>query len=174
MRRMWIAAPMLAALAATVPAALAQTGPAAPPKAAEPLVVLTASSLSEALAKLAMGGREDFVGKNGGTETAMFVQKDKDRKGQAEVHRDSDDYHFVLEGSAAYTLGGTLDAAKETAPGEWRGGGISGGRTVELKKGDLIFVPRGTPHQRNMEGHEATFMIIKVYADPTPKVSPAK
>jgi uncharacterized RmlC-like cupin family protein len=43
-----------------------------------------------------------------------------------------------------------------------------------MRKGDLIFVPRGTAHQRNTEGHEATLMVIKVYADPTPKAVPAK
>ena len=170
MRTLWS---MLFALAAIAHPASAQQA-AAPPAAVEPPVVLTATSLAENLAKLTAGQREDYVGKNGGTETAMFVQKEKGRKGVAEIHRDSDDYHMVLEGSAVYTLGGTLDAAKEQQPGEWRAGSISGGREVVMKKGDMIFVPRGTAHQRNTEGHEATLMVIKVYSDPTPKVVPAK
>ena len=173
MRTMWFVAPLLVALAATVPPISAEQA-AAPPAAVEPLVVLTATSLAEGLAKISAGQREDFVGKNGGTETAMFVQKEKGRKGVAEVHRDSDDYHMVLEGSAVYTLGGTLDAPKEQQPGEWRAGSISGGREVVMKKGDMIFVPRGTAHQRNTEGHDVTLMVIKVYADPTPKTVPAK
>jgi mannose-6-phosphate isomerase-like protein (cupin superfamily) len=144
------------------------------PAATEPLVVLSSQEMAALRARMAVGTREDLVGKSGGTETAMFFQREADKKSVAEAHRDSDDYHVMLEGSAVYYLGGTLDAAKETAPGEWRGTGITGGRTVELRPGDMIFVPRGTPHQRSTEGRDATYSVIKVYKEPTPKAAPAK
>jgi mannose-6-phosphate isomerase-like protein (cupin superfamily) len=164
---------LLAALAFLPSAALAQAA-ATPPASTEPLVVLSAEALAELKARLAAGGREDLVGKAGGTETAMFVMREQDHRGEAEIHRDADDYHFVLEGSGTYYLGGRLEAARETAPGEWRGTGISGGRTVEVKKGDLIFAPRGTAHQRVTPGRDITLMVIKVHANPTPKVTPAR
>ena len=149
-------------------------GAAGVPTATEPLVVLSAREMADMRARMPVGSREDIVGKAGGTETTMFFQKEADKKGTAEVHRDSDDYHVMLEGAATYYLGGTLVDAKEVSPGEWRGSGISGGRTVELNPGDMIFVPRGTPHYRSTEGREATFSVIKVYSNPTPRTTPAK
>jgi mannose-6-phosphate isomerase-like protein (cupin superfamily) len=151
-------------------------GPAAAqvPAAAEPYLVLTQSSLAEIASRLAVGGREDLVGKLGGTETTMMVQHDAGRKGEAEVHRDADDYHFVIAGAATYTLGGTLDAPKQTKDGEWRAASISGGKLVELKKGDMIFLPRGTPHQRDTTGKDVSVIVIKVLAEPAPKVTPAR
>ena len=56
--------------------------------------------------------------------------------------------------------------APATPPGEWRGPRIIGGQTVEAKKGDLIMVPRGTPHQRSTVGHDYTIILIKVFAEP--------
>ena len=74
--------------------------------------------------------------------------------------------YYVLEGSATLTLGGRLEAARETEPGEWRGPRISGGRTVEIKKGDLVVVPRGTPHSRSTAGKEFSMLLVKVWAEP--------
>jgi lysophospholipase L1-like esterase len=52
---------------------------------------------------------------------------------------------------------------------------ISGGQKVVINKGDLIIVPRGTPHQRSTTGQNFTMILIKVFADPrpAPKPSPA-
>lgn len=169
MRRSVIATSVLSFLT-LAGSALAQA-PAGPPTTTEPLVVLSSQDMAAIRAKMAVGSREDLVGKAGGTETTMFFQKEANQKGTAEVHRDSDDYHVMLEGWATYFLGGTLENPKEVSPGEWRGTGITGGRTVELRPGDMIFVPRGTPHYRSTEGGAATFSVIKVYKDPTPKVA---
>lgn len=170
MRKTWIAIPVLLVLTTFAAAAAAQS-PAGPPTATEPLVVLSAQEMAAIRAKMAVGSREDLIGKSGGVETTMFFQKEADKKGTAEVHRDSDDYHVMLEGSATYYLGGSLENPKEVSPGEWRGTGIAGGRTVELRPGDMIFVPRGTPHYRSTEGREATFSVIKVYKDATPRAA---
>jgi mannose-6-phosphate isomerase-like protein (cupin superfamily) len=156
------------------PSAVRAQAGATPPAPTEPLVVLSAQEMAALRARMPAGGREDLVGKSGGTQTAMFFQREADKLSVAEVHRDSDDYHVMLEGSAVYFLGGTLVGAKETAPGEWRGAGVAGGRTVELRPGDMIFVPRGTPHQRSTEGRDATYSVIKVHAHPTPTATPAK
>jgi hypothetical protein len=83
----------------------------------------------------------------------------------------------VLEGSAALTLGGRLDSPREVEPGEWRSPRIVGGQSFEIKKGDLVVVPRGTPHQRSTAGKDFTMILIKVYAAPLPpparKAAPA-
>jgi mannose-6-phosphate isomerase-like protein (cupin superfamily) len=66
-------------------------------------------------------------------------------------------------------MGGKLDAPKEVQPGEWRGPRIIGGKAVEVAKGDLIVVPRGTPHQRSTAGKDFSMILIKVFAEPLPK-----
>ena len=65
----------------------------------------------------------------------------------------------------ALVLGGTLDAPREVEPGEWRSTRIVGGKTYEIAKGDLIVVPRGTPHQRSTAGKDFTMILIKVFAE---------
>jgi mannose-6-phosphate isomerase-like protein (cupin superfamily) len=52
----------------------------------------------------------------------------------------------IQQGEAEFTSGGTVSGARQTAPGERRGGTISGGKTVALKAGDFVMVPAGEPH----------------------------
>lgn len=66
--------------------------------------------------------------------------------GMAEVHADDTDLIHVLEGSAVFVTGGKVLEPRETAPGEVRGRAIEGGETRVLSPGDVIVVPRGTPH----------------------------
>ena len=62
-------------------------------------------------------------------------------------------------------LGGTLVEPNEISPGEWRAKTATGGQKVTIKKGDLIFVPRGTPHQRTVTGKGFSMILIKIFAD---------
>src|SRR5829696_5630731 len=78
-------------------------------------------------------------------------------------------FFYVLEGSAELTLGGSLENPKESAPGEWKSDKIIGGQTFTIKKGDLIVVPRGTPHQRiNTKSKTFSLILIKIFAVPQP------
>ena len=85
------------------------------------------------------------------------------------MHDASDDVYYVLEGSATLTLGGTLESPKEIEQGEWRGPKIIGGEKVEITKGDLVVVPRGTPHHRSTLNKDFTMILIKIYAEPLKK-----
>lgn len=82
----------------------------------------------------------------------------------AEVHENADDIFHVLAGSAVVTLGGTLEEPVELAPGEWRGTGIAGGTDSEVRDGDIILIPRGTPHMRHTQGRQASLLLVKVSA----------
>ena len=146
----------------------------APAKAIRAVVVLSAQSLDDLKQKLQPDNKvEDLIG-GGGMELRVAVQHEKNKSGAAaELHDASDDVYYVLEGSATLVLGGKLDAPKEVEPGEWRSARIIDGRTVEIKKGDLVVVPRGTPHQRSTAGQDFTMLLIKVYEDPI-KPAPAK
>ena len=104
----------------------------------------------------------------------VAVQHDRSRpNAAAELHDASDDVYYVLEGTATLTLGGKLDAPREVDVGEWRSPRIIGGQTFEIRKGDLIVVPHGTPHQRtSIAGKEFSMLLIKVYAQPLPAPPP--
>jgi mannose-6-phosphate isomerase-like protein (cupin superfamily) len=157
----------------------AGTGPAQrePSKPARPFVVLKAQSLSDLERKLQPDNKvEELIG-GAGMQLRVAVQHDKNRPtAAAELHDASDDVYYVLEGTATLTLGGRLDSPREAEPGEWRSPRIIGGQTFELAKGDLVVVPRGTPHQRTtIAGKEFSMILIKIYAEPMrpPQPKPA-
>lgn len=72
----------------------------------------------------------------------------------------------MIDGKATLILGRQMDAPREVQPGEWRSPHIINGQTIEIAKGDLIVVPRGTPHQRSTEGKDFMMILIKVFAAP--------
>ena len=116
---------------------------------------------------------EELIGGEG-MELRVAVQHEKNTAApNGEVHDASDDVYYVLDGTATLTLGGALDSPKEVEPGEWRGP-ISGGQKVDIHKGDLIIVPRGTPHQRSTTGQDFTMILIKVFAEPRPAAKPVR
>lgn len=139
-----------------------------PSTSIRPFVVRTSQSLAELDKSLSDGNKVEDLSGGAGTQLHVAIQHDKLRENaEAELHDDSDDVYYVLEGSAELMLGGTLDAPREVSPGEWRSKKINAGTTFEIKKGDLVIVPRGTPHQRNsIRGKEFTMILIKVYKEP--------
>ena len=148
----------------------AQRVPSSPMR---PFVVMPAQSVFDFERKLRPENKaEDLIGGEG-MQTRVAIQHDKSRPtAAAELHDASDDVYYVLAGTATLTLGGRLDAPKEIEPGEWRSPSINGGQTFQISKGDLIVVPRGTPHQRT--GKDFSMILIKVYAVPLPAPPPAK
>lgn len=183
-----IVAALVICVVASAGSSLAQSGSTtspsvlrrAPSTTTQPYVVLSGqmavAEVERSLRTTAGGNgkqRRDLVGESGGTQTLMYVQHERNKVGEGEVHDAGDDYHIVLEGSARYTLGGQLERPKEVKPGEWRSARVTGGRAVEVKKGDIIFVPRGMVHKRDTTGRDYSMMIIKVFAELTPTTGPA-
>ena len=167
----------LALLSALAVAAFAQSitsGPSqrSPSTARRAFVVLPAQSLGDLERKLRSENKaEDLIG-GAGMQLRVAIQHEKDHAAPSgELHDASDDVYYVLEGTATLTLGGKLEAPREVEPGEWRGK-INGGQNVEIKKGDLIIVPRGTPHERNTVGKDFSMILIKIYALPLPGPPP--
>jgi mannose-6-phosphate isomerase-like protein (cupin superfamily) len=149
----------------------AQSVERVPSTPTRPFVVLPAQSLSDLEGKLQPENKvEDLIGGEG-MQLRVAVQHDKSRPtAAAELHDASDDVYYVLAGTATLTLGGKLDSPHEIEPGEWRSPKITGGQTFQITKGDLIVVPRGTPHQRT--GKDFSMILIKVFAAPLPPPKP--
>jgi mannose-6-phosphate isomerase-like protein (cupin superfamily) len=143
-----------------------------PSEATRPFVVMTAQSLDDLQKSLQPENKTSELIDSGGMQFRVAVQHEKNRSGAAaELHDASDDVYYVLDGSATLLLGGKLEDPKETDPGEWRSPRIIDGKTIEIKKGDLVIVPRGTPHQRSTANKDFSMILIKVYAEPLKKRS---
>lgn len=136
-----------------------------PPPTSVPYVV--SDDIYQVARELRPTGRRDLV-TGPGVHSTAWVQAERDRINDAEIHGSTDDYHIAMEGSAVYILGGTLRDPRRTAPGEWRASAVEGGRRVEVDKGDVVFIPRGTAHQRDTRGRDYSVMLIKVLDGPVP------
>lgn len=144
-----------------------------PSEATRPVVVMPAQSLNDLKEKLKPGNKTEELIDSAGMELRVAIQHENNKTGAAaELHDASDDVYYVLEGSATLVLGGKLDAPKEVEPGEWRSPKIIDGRTFEITKGDLVVVPRGTPHQRSTPNKDFTMILIKIYAEPLKAAAP--
>lgn len=87
----------------------------------------------------------------------------RSRNGEVEVHEKFADVFLVLSGAATLVTGGTVVGARILAPGETRGDSIAGGRAQELRQGELIHVPAGTPHQFLVSGDKTiTSLVLKI------------
>jgi mannose-6-phosphate isomerase-like protein (cupin superfamily) len=143
-------------------------GPSGPVR---PYVVMTAQTVADVERKLhpATNKGEELIGGEG-MELRVAIQHENNlAPASAEIHDASDDVYYVLEGTATLTLGGRLESPKEIETGEWRGPRIEGGQNFEVKKGDLVIVPRGTPHMRSTTGKDFAMILIKVFDKPLPK-----
>lgn len=86
----------------------------------------------------------------------------REMPGQAEIHTHDADVIYVLGGSATFVTGGTAVDPKEVEPGEIRGRAIEGGTTRTLGKGDVIIVPKGTPHWFRSVTPPLLYYVVKV------------
>jgi mannose-6-phosphate isomerase-like protein (cupin superfamily) len=143
-----------------------------PTEASRPYVVMSAQSVDDLQKTLQPDNKTAELIDSGGMQLRVAVQHEKNKTGSAaELHDASDDVYYVLDGTATLVLGGRLEDPKETDPGEWRSPRIIDGKTFEIKKGDLVIVPRGTPHQRSTAGKDFAMILIKIYAEPLKKKS---
>jgi mannose-6-phosphate isomerase-like protein (cupin superfamily) len=85
------------------------------------------------------------------TETAHSAK-------EFEWHEGRDHVFEIFDGSTVFELGGTPKNAHSTGPGEWLAPESEGAATVTLHKGDMLVIPRGTPHKRSTPG-SVTFTL---------------
>jgi len=161
---------LIIGLALIVSSALTASAQRKPSEATRPVVVLSSQSLDDLKQRLQSDNKTEELIDSTGMQLRVAVQHEKNKTGTAaELHDASDDVYYVLDGGATLVLGGKLDAPKEVEPGEWRSPRIIDGKTYEISKGDLVVVPRGTPHQRSTANKDFTMILIKIYAAPLKK-----
>ena len=93
----------------------------------------------------------------------------RDRSGGAELHSLWCDSLIVLQGEGVELTGGSIVDRREEADGEVRGARLEGAESHPLNKGDVIFIPAGTPHQAiEAPGQSLTLFVIKTPAPARP------
>lgn len=86
------------------------------------------------------------------TETAKSAK-------EFEWHEGRDHIIQVLDGTTLYEVGGTPSNGRLIRAGEYLAPGSDGATKITLGKGDMLTIPRGTPHKRTTET-TVTFLLI--------------
>ena len=110
------------------------------PAAAQQPAAVTYVDAGKVAAAFAAGGR---LG-SGSDFTASGARRTG--PGQVEVHQKETDIFYIIDGAATFVTGGTMIGGQESRPDQLLGSSIEGGEVRQLKKGDLIVIPAGTPH----------------------------
>jgi quercetin dioxygenase-like cupin family protein len=140
----------------------AQAPAPAPGAAATPFQVFTAQQLADdAKALAAKGGNNNLVAAASAGFTCAIVMTTEIAKSATdfEQHEGRDHILQIIDGSTLYEVGGTLKNARTTRPGEQLAPAADGATKVTLNKGDMLTIPRGTPHRRSTTG-SVTFYLL--------------
>lgn len=121
-----------------------------------PVAFFDSKTVSDAFTK----GAVLADGSNG--ENYMVHASRREKAGMSEIHTLDTDIIYVLDGTATFVTGGKAVDAKLTAANEYRGTSVEGGETRQLKKGDVVIVPKGTPHWFKQVDGTFLYYVVKV------------
>ena len=99
---------------------------------------------------------------DGGGTNYMVHASRRETPGQVEVHTRDTDIIYVLDGSFTFVTGGSMVDGKNIAADEIRGTSVTGGDTRRVGKGDVIIVPKGTPHWFKEVQGPVLYYVVKV------------
>jgi quercetin dioxygenase-like cupin family protein len=128
----------------------------------EPIQVFPAGKLADAMKALqAKPGNDNLYANKALPFTIVMTTEEKKSGKEFEYHEGRDHIFQILEGTTVYELGGMPKNARNTKPGEWLAPASEGATTLTLHKGDMLVIPRGTPHKRITEA-SVTFTLISI------------
>jgi|ERR1700679_2200171 mannose-6-phosphate isomerase-like protein (cupin superfamily) len=161
-------APIAAAAGFTLTDSLMALAQAAPGgdvvAAAVPYKLFTNKELDvDEKALQAAPGNKNLVDQSAGFPCAIVMTTEVHKSAaEFEWHEGRDHIIQIIDGSTLYEVGGTPTGTKVMGPGEWHSTGSTGSKSILLGKGDLLVIPRGTPHKRSTED-SVTFYLISPY-----------
>lgn len=132
----------MAALALIAPNVMAQTVPHNQPP--EEFKFMAAKDVDALTDKPGPGAKTAYLGDHENYFVEYATRSDAGN--EAEVHAHWSHYLHVLSGEAVLTYGGTVTTPRDTGPGQVRGAGISGGKSMTVHAGDYVQIPAGMPH----------------------------
>ena len=161
------------ATSASVGAALVLLAPHIRQTAPPPTSVLVTSPEVLNLDALAAKGKDLLVQARAGNGTAAITLAHypghytmltaRTTSGGGELHQHFADFLFVIAGEGTELTGGSIQNPKDSPDGEVRGTGLVGATSHLLRKGDVIHIPAGTPHQAiEAPGQTITIYVVKV------------
>jgi mannose-6-phosphate isomerase-like protein (cupin superfamily) len=106
-------------------------------------------------------GNKQLSGSKGSPYTIVLTVESKKIAKEFEYHEHRDHILQILEGTTQYDVGGTPQNQHSTGPGEWLAPSSEGSTSITLHKGDMLVIPRGTPHKRST-GESVTLTLISV------------
>lgn len=83
-------------------------------------------------------------------------------KAGASAHDTEAEIFFVIEGTGTAITGGRLRDEARSNPENRTGTGIDGGESRKLVKGDVLFVPEGSPHWFDAENGALVLLSLHV------------
>jgi quercetin dioxygenase-like cupin family protein len=136
--------------------------------AATPFKLFTAKELdADAKALQATPGNNNLILQSPGFPCAIVLTTEVHKSAtEFEWHEGRDHIIQIIDGSTLYEVGGTPQNGRNTKPGEWLAPASSGSKSILLGKGDILVLPRGTPHKRSTED-AVTFYLISPYGKMT-------
>jgi len=126
----------------------------------EPFQVFTSGKLADAMKTLkTTPGNDSLYASKAPPLTIVMTTEEKKSGKEFEYHEGRDHIFQILDGTTVYELGGTPKDARNTKPGEWFAPTSEGATSITVHKGDMLVIPRGTPHKRSTET-SVTFLLI--------------
>jgi mannose-6-phosphate isomerase-like protein (cupin superfamily) len=128
----------------------------------EPFEVIRGEKLAEFIKTLQVkpGNENLYVSQKLPFSVVLTTEEKKSAK-EFEYHEGRDHIFHILDGTTKYELGGTPKDPHSTKPGEWLAPASEGATTLTLNKGDMLVIPRGTPHKRSTQG-SVTLILISI------------
>lgn len=76
------------------------------------------------------------------------------------VHADETEYHFITEGAGVLVTGGVSVRAADGSPAN-----IEGGHAQRVSVGDVVVIPKGTPHQYTAVEGVVTYLEVRLQTE---------
>lgn len=119
--------------------------------------ILSELDQSESPLGIVAGQSTEVVTAGGGR---ILIRRRQDGPNNASIHDDATETYQIIAGSGTFITGGTIpDPDNRTA-------GISGGVAHQVKAGDYVIIPPGTPHWFSQINGTITYMETRFPTSP--------
>jgi mannose-6-phosphate isomerase-like protein (cupin superfamily) len=87
----------------------------------------------------------------------------RNKPGEPEVHQTLTNTFFITDGEATLMVGGTVTGQHEIAPGQLRGGVLTGATAYHVVKGDVFVIRPGIPTWFSEVPNKVSYYVVKEF-----------